>query len=151
MGHFDGIEKAKIFGTGVYLQPDQLYKLKVLKTEVIKTREKGDAFIADFEVIESTSPQDPVGSTRNMYISLLKNKDTAFSNIVQFLVAALGVDYSTPDGKKFAEEDIIPGAKALLDEACEKNTLASKVVRCQSQSKTSKENRAYTRLNFSPG
>ena len=151
MGHFDGIEKTKIFGTGVYLQPDHLYKLKITKTQVIKTREKGDAFVADYEVLESDSAQDPVGSTRNLYVSLLKNKDTAFSNICQLLIAALGVDYSSPEGKRLADAEIIPSAESLLNEATEKNTLAGKVIRCQTTSKLSKEGKTYTRCVFSPG
>src|SRR4029077_11909642 len=116
------------------------------------TREKGRAFVADFEVLESTCDKDPVGTTRNLFILMDKNVDTAFSNICAFLVAAFGVDYSTPEGKRLADTEIIPSAGTLLDEATEKNTLAGKVVRNKTTSKLNKEKtNTYTRNQFSPG
>lgn len=89
------IKDAQVFGRGQYLKPGN-YKLRVLKMFTIRTRKKGDAFIVDFEVIESDNPEIKVGSTRNWYQGL-GDEDIAFPAIKEFMLRLFGFEEDEGD------------------------------------------------------
>ena len=98
------VGKAKIFDKGSYLEPGK-YKLKLLKCFTLETRNKGDAFIAEFEVLESDNDDIQVGSTKNWYQGV-RDKDIAFSSIKEFMKYLMQVDESDEENWEEFEEKL---------------------------------------------
>lgn len=97
------LKNAEVFGRGQYLKADFSYKLKLLKMFTIKTRNKGEAFIVDFEVMESTCPEIPAGQVRNWYQSLA-DESIAFPAIKEFLLFLFDIDQSDEEAVEEFEE-----------------------------------------------
>lgn len=86
-------------GKGVYLE-EGTHELEVADWKAIETRKKGDAFIIDFKVINSTTHEP--GTIRNVYIAA--NNDMAPQKIKAILIALAGY-HLTADAEKIAGED----------------------------------------------
>lgn len=116
MGGFNWkkIGGAQIFGRGRYLK-DGNYKLTILKMYTIETRNKGSAFIVDFNVNESDNPDIQEGQKRNWY-QALKDKDIAFSAIKEFMLAAFSIDQSNEDELKEFEDGLDEMMEEFADE-----------------------------------
>ena len=87
MGIFGKINEATYSDGGVYVLPG-VYRFKIRNVLYKRTRQQKDAFIAEFEVLESTNPERPVGSTCSWMVTL--DKEPALGNIKQFLAEAMG-------------------------------------------------------------
>lgn len=113
-----GVGRAELFEKGKYLNPG-LYTLSVKKTIFKATRKSGDAFIVEFEVLESSDEENhPVGSTCTWYQGL-RDKEVAFPAIKDFMRNLLGID---PDDKK-AMEEFANGIDSTLKQAIDKPDL----------------------------
>ncbi len=146
-GYFKGLDKAETYGRGNYMDADKLYKLKVVRTFIQETKAKGDAFIAEFEVVESNSDKHPKGTKVSWYQSLL-SKDIAYAELKKFMYAVLGVD-ENKDSKRIATE-IDPGLDEAMNEAVNTNALEGAVIKCQTQGITTKaKGLPFTRHNWS--
>ena len=106
---FSGLKNAKPSDKGIYLSPGE-YDVEILKVQIIKTRGKGDAFVADFKVTaaseklaEGQAANHPVGSTRNYYQGLA-DTDIAWPELKRFTYAVLGA--STAEDKAKVDENI---------------------------------------------
>lgn len=151
MSKFAGLRKATLGPSRYpYLEPEQKYKLRLTKTYVIETRDKGDAFIAEFDILESTSPNLKPGTKASFYQGMVK-KDTAFGSIKGLTYAVLGLDpEKTADAKKIAEE-VDPVIEAELDRAIETNHMAGATLGCQTVTRVSKTTgKPYTAHNWLP-
>jgi hypothetical protein len=84
------INEAKLTQGGVYFNPGFHYLLSVHKMHIVETRDKGDMFVADFQILESDDPNRKVG-TKASFAQLLNN-DMAGINIKSLLVALSGID-----------------------------------------------------------
>jgi hypothetical protein len=134
--YFAGMKEAKTNERNDYLDADQKYLLKIVKTHVFETREKGDAYIAEFEIVKTTStnPKMAPGRTVSWYQSLTK-KDIAFGAIKLFCFAALGLDRVKDEEQiKKTNEQIEP----LMQESVQKNSFADALVVCETSSRESK-------------
>ena len=145
--YFKGLREAKISDRPPYFEPNQTYEVKLLKTFVLETREKGDAFIAEFEVIKSSSPNQRPGSVVAFYQGLTK-KDVAFANIKQLVYAVLGVD-PTKDADKIARE-VDPEIENEMQKAIEKNHMAGARVKCVTSTRKSQKGVDFTQHRWSP-
>jgi hypothetical protein len=136
--YFKGMAEAKITDRNDYLEPDQKYVLKIKKTFVFATRNKGDAFIAEMEVVSTTSKSAKMapGRTVSWYQSLTK-KDVAFSAIKLFCYAALGVARTDANAETLKEID--KKIEPLMQEAVEKNSFVNTLVECETASRIAKE------------
>jgi hypothetical protein len=116
MGSFNWkkIGGAQIFGRGRYLK-DGEYKLTILKTYTIETRDKGPAFIVDFTVNESDNPEILVDQKRNWY-QALKDKDIAFPAIKEFMLALFGIDMADKEQLEEFEAGLDEMMEAIADE-----------------------------------
>lgn len=147
MGYFDGLRDAKVFEKGTKMEPrpetlalgqckmtdTYFYKLKVLRTFVKPTREFGDAFIADFEILETDSPHK-VGTEVSWFQSLQK-KDIAFGAIKEFFYGVGGVDLQDKEARAVADKTI----EKEMSDAVEKNSIAGEVVYVTTSLKLTKE------------
>lgn len=138
MGVFGGIKGAKYSEGGVYLVPG-VYRLKILICKYIKTAQHSgakDAFVAEFEVLESNVADRPSGSTCSWMVTL--DKLPALGNIKQFLLACL------PD----ATEDQIDESAVEFVVNEQKNPLKDYIVRCSAVNIKTKANRDFTKCKF---
>ena len=115
---FAGMETAKQMHAGQHFKGEGNFELL---TKSMKTNEgnKGKFFIAEFEVLKSTSPQDPVGCTRSWAIPLTGEKSKySFGDIKSLVFAICGTD-----PKSVPPPEVDPGshneAKALVCAACD--------------------------------
>ena len=104
MGMFDGIEGASSSKGGVYLLPGN-YLLAVQAAKIGSSRNKGDFFVVEFEIVSSDNPERPVGS-RVSWMTM-KNNDAFLGNVKGFAQAALDM----------AEDDITAeDIEAMIDD-----------------------------------
>lgn len=108
--NWKNLKNANIFGKGNYLPPGN-YKLKLLKMFSKGTRNKGEALIVDFEVVESDNDKVPVGQKRNWYQGL-QDQDVAFPAIKEFLLSLLAIDQDDEEEMGRFEDKI----EALMEE-----------------------------------
>lgn len=117
------IGKVDIYGgTGSYFPPDGEFKLKVLKTFGLETRKSGDAFIVDFEVLESDVESVKVGSKKNWYQGL-SNQDVAFPSIKKFMLELLQIDVEDEEQMEEFEENLPDLMEQVGDEAWNKDNV----------------------------
>lgn len=87
---FAGMEKAESFGSGQYVKGEGKFRLRS-KAIKYNTGYKGSFFISEFEVVQTTNPENPVGCTRSYVVSLDKKNRYAFGDIKK-LVFAMAMD-----------------------------------------------------------
>lgn len=114
MGYnWKSLKNAEVFGRGQYLKPGK-FRLKLNKMYTIATRKKGNALIVEFEVLESSTEQIPVGGVRNWYQGLA-DQDVAFPAIKEFLIELFGID-QTDESQVAMFED---GLDELMEECAD--------------------------------
>lgn len=110
---FAGMATAKINGSGTYMD-DGLYVVE-LKQVIAKASDNplkpGNNFICEFEILESSNPKHPVGSTGSWVLSLAN--PYAMGNISELVIAALGHE-NTKDNHANAD---IRGQVAIVTRA----------------------------------
>lgn len=87
---FAGMDKAAMFGSGQYFSEGN-YRVAT-KSLKVNNGFKGLCFIAEFEVLESTSAKDPIGATRSWVVKMGATNKNAFSDIKSLIFALTGVD-----------------------------------------------------------
>src|SRR5579859_5721610 len=134
--YFKGLKEAKTFSKGVYFLQDVQYDLIVRKMYVIETQDKGDAFIAEFEVEACSDPRHPKGFTVSYYQGLV-NKNVAFGQLKLLMYAIAGKDPANPND----QVDITAINEEIEEEmakAVEENSLEGFRVRCQTKKAVTK-------------
>ena len=154
---WSNIGKAKVWGKqGRYFPPGGEFKLKVLRTYTIRTRNKGDAFIADFEVLESDHDDVEVGKVYNWYQGM-QDEDIAFSSIKGFMLALLGIDDEDEEEMEEFDEKL----PKLMEEAGsdhwntqkaepEDHPLHGQTVALSTSHKTTKDDKDFTVHDWEP-
>lgn len=137
MGHFTGINKVEVGNTYAYIEEGDL-TLKINNVQLKETRDKGDSYIVDFEVLQSNNEGNPVGSKPSWYQSIIK-KDIAFGQITKFLEAATNTSIKDEHREDLAEASIASD-----------QPLRGKVVRVKAENVISKAGGTYTRVKFFP-
>lgn len=136
MGWKDDVGTAKPSQRGVRIG-EGTFLLKTEKCTSFKSRKGEEAFIVDFEIMESTSAEHPVGSKRNWY-QQITGKDSAAGNIQSYAVAASGLD---PTDEKRIAAEFAPAAVAIMDAACgDEQLFRGKLVRLVAKKDKTKPN-----------
>lgn len=133
-----GLKDAKASKRGVYLD-EGTYLLKVKNTLWVTPFDGPEAFVAEFEVVESTNKEKhPIGSERSWYRGM-RFKDSALGEVKSFTYATLSLDESVPeDREKMAKVD--EHIEELVERAINQNTFAGKLIRCDvSKGKSTKK------------
>lgn len=85
------INEARSTGGGVYFE-EGTHEAKIVSWKSIQTRQKENALVVDFQIVESNNPSHRAGSIRNFYAG---EKDDMFDAKVRgLIVAAAGVSES---------------------------------------------------------
>ena len=117
---WSGIGKVKVYGNqGKYLPPDGEFKLQILKTFTKKTRNKGDAFIVDYKILESDHDDVKEDQVYNWFQSL-SDEDIAFPAIKGFMVNLLAIDEEDKEQVKEFEDSLEDLMEDVSDEKWEK-------------------------------
>lgn len=125
---FDGIDKIKVGNQSGTPLTEGEYLLKITDVQHLRTLKKGDAFIAEFEVVETSDPQKhPVGTKRSWYQSM-QNQPVAIDKIKKFMLAVLGYEPKRDEQRITTEVD--PYIKAWTAAACTQKILNNQQVRC---------------------
>ncbi len=88
---FAGMDKAQMMAGGQYVKGEGKF-LACSKGFKINSGYKGTFLIFEFEVLESTSPEDPAGCTRSKVIELSAKNKYAFSDTKSIVFALMGHD-----------------------------------------------------------
>ena len=145
MGMFKGVNEAKVYDKGVYMEPGHNWVLKFEKAIAKETRASGNAFIVEFSVIESTCSAAPPGAKRTWFQSM-KDKDVAFGAIKEFMRALCNVN---PDSKHEVEE-FDNGLEEILELATEfegdadQHPLVGCKIRCETRTVKTKKGEDFT-------
>ncbi len=122
---FEGIENIKVGSQRIPRLTEGEFVLDVQDVIWFSTREKGDAFIVEFSVRETSDPTNhPVGCKRSWYQPMIYNKDAATLEIVKFMYAALG--YEPGRDKDRIAAEVTPNIRATTNAACKQKTMNGK-------------------------
>lgn len=141
---FEGLEKAELHVRGSYFLEGN-YVVEIENTIAKKTRKSGEALIVECRVLKSDNGAIPVG-VKKSWVQPTRNVDTALPNILNFLLAALGLDH-TVDAEKIKTE-IMPNASAIMKEAVTKNSFKGERVLLEVKTVKTKEGRDFSRHSF---
>lgn len=121
---FQGIETVVPGNTGGTPLTEGDYLLRIEDVIFLNTQMKGDAFIVEYTIVESSSPKEPVGAKRSWYQSMT-NRPVAMGEIVKFMYAALGYEQKRDEARIATE--VTPNIKAWTNAACKEKILNGKV------------------------
>ncbi len=115
---FDGIENITVGNQGGTPLTEGEYLTEIADVQYLKTQLKGDAFIVEYIVKESSDPaKHPIGSKRSWYQNM-KNMPVALSEITKFVYAVAGYEAKRDEARIAAE--VTPHIKAWTNAACRK-------------------------------
>lgn len=141
---------AKMFETGIYLQPGGLYEAKVSKLLVKNTRKGKRLFICEMVITKSSNEKDPVGAKRSWTQDMAA--DAAWSSIKGFMYALLGFNWDTD--KEYINAKDPTGAKieSIAEEAVgDTNPLKDRPFAVQTVGTITKVSKQpFTRHDFTP-
>lgn len=139
--YFKGLGQAKTFERGSPFRQEGSYLLKIKKCILKQTRDKGPAFIAEFEVLETSTPnEDPKGVTRSWF-QKLQDKDVGFGAVKEFMYGVIGVN--TQDAAAVAKADLT--IEDDIADACDNNEMEGQLVKLETTKVTTKKNQPFTR------
>lgn len=150
MSIIDDINSAPMGDTGgQYLPPKFLGKVRVESVQEYKTRTKGDAFIAELEVVESNLPEVAVGG---VYSWFQKMNESAPREIKNFLAACKGFDPYAPGAadafsRAFPKKELAELYAAAVGEG---NALGDTVLSVETYGKKTKAKTDFTVHRFTP-
>jgi hypothetical protein len=146
-GLWDGIEDVPVFTRGTWFSPNFQGTVKIVRCRVQITRKKKIQFLAECEVLSSTSAQDPTGASRTWFQNQNENYLSALKS---FAHAVLGVDDRSPEGaQKAAAVDRY--LKAVMNYvAGAPNGFGGFVVNLTTTNTTKQDGGLFTRHDWSP-
>lgn len=147
MGAFAGLRDAKIFERGTPLSVGK-FKVEITKCQVLRTRAKGDAFIVEFKILESSDTvKHPLGSIRSWYQSL-QDSTIAFGEIKAFAAAVLGIP---PSDKEAIRTKVDPEIETIMERAISaEQALKGAKVAVECTHKLTKAGKDFTRHDWAP-
>lgn len=99
---FSRIDTAEIFSSGNYMH-EGVYVVET-KNILVKDGHKGQSFIVEFTILESSNEQHKVGTTGSWIVKFAWKQ--TFGNITKFVMALLG---KNPNDKKLQEDPKLRG------------------------------------------
>lgn len=130
MGLWDGLDTAQTYDRGTFLKPGR-YTLKIKNCIDKMTVKSGQAFIVEFEVVETSDPANhPVGSTCSWF-QKMSNRQVALGAVKEFMAAVYGYPLGDPNYKARFEREVAPQLVAIATAATTSNSLAGQVVKVE--------------------
>lgn len=115
---FDGIELVVVGDQGGTPLTEGEYLVQIEDVIHKKTQKKGEAFIVEYTVVESSEPEKhPIGVKRSWYQSM-QNGPVALGEITKFMYAALGYDAKRDETR--IKTEVTPFLKQMTQAACNK-------------------------------
>jgi hypothetical protein len=160
LDRLDKLENAPVFRQSKYIEVEGKFLCQV-DAIAGNTGEKGEAFIINYSILESSHADVAVGDSFSSVIILDKpgdaNQKMALSNVKAFMFALLGVAKTPKDGDPMHKEATAI-AKACVSEDYAKQLgvapgfLHGKQIRLQTIIKPQKQNPSemFTHMNWSP-
>lgn len=157
--YFNGMDNAKAMGGGQYFKGEGRFRVKT-KRMFVNQGHKGKFYIAEFEVLESTSPSDPVGCTRSWAVPLEGERAKySFADVKNLVFALTGQnpkDVGDPSENPKLHQEATQLVMAACDsEYAKKNKidpldLIDAEVGLETFSKTTRKNQPFTVHVWSP-
>ena len=154
MGHFAGIENAKVFKTGQYFKIGK-YRVKILGVRWVNASVGNKEFVViETEVLESNNVEVPVGAERSQVIDM--TNVMGMSNVKGFVAAISGVDSSASGDLNVAIEKYwagLLGSPLPLSRICDMicsdaNPLAGEEIELECVEVKKKDGDPFTRHNW---
>ena len=143
-----GLKDAQTFERGTFLKPGS-YTLRIVNGLTKNTIKSGEAFIIEFEVLETTDPVNHPVSSKCSWFQKLSNVPVAFGAIKEFLAAVYGYDLRTMKPRFDAEMG--PQIEAIAAAATDgRNFLAGQIVKVQTEQTKTQKQQDFTRHTWSP-
>ncbi len=115
---FDGIESIVVGNQGGTPLTEGEYLVKIEDVQYLKTQRKGDAFIVEFTLEESSDlAKHPTGVKRSWYQNM-KELPIALSEIAKFVYAVAGYDAKRDEER--IKTEVTPHIKSWTNAACRK-------------------------------
>jgi hypothetical protein len=147
---WDGIGNAQLFDRGKYFTDGFNGLVEVRRTLAKATRASGLAFIVEMVVVETNLPEKhPVGWTGSWF-QKMTDKDVAFSAILAWAAAMCGFSVTQ---RQEIDQQLKPHLQEIMTNATnnpETNPFVGKRVRLECTQKKTKNDRDFTRYDFSP-
>lgn len=144
-GTFSGIEAAQFFTRYPFIVPGK-YLLQIDKVKMITTRNKGDAFLIEALVLESTDPVRAPGT--HVTQMFMRSKDSFLSNVKQFAFAVLSRPMEDWDGLSSPAQITGEMVDMLVGED---NPACGIILRVEASEGETKDKRPFTRVNWFAG
>lgn len=129
MGLWDGLDKAEVFERGTFMKPGN-FVLRIKNCIDKTTRKSGRAFIVEFEVLQSSAPEHPVGTTTTWF-QKMADLNVALGAVKEFMAAVYQKDLRNLTEKADFEKNIAPSLPSIADAATSRNALQGHVVGCE--------------------
>ncbi len=146
-----GSAEARTYERGGDL-PEGDYLVKIRACKKLSPVNSCDAFLCEFDVVESSNKDCPVGFFGRWYQRLDK-KIIYEGQLKKFVSAVLGVDLSSDRGQKIFDAKILPKMREIGDKLISaENFFGGKTVRIQARrgSPNEKTGKSYVNLHFLP-
>ncbi len=115
---FDGIESIVVGNQGGTPLTEGEHLVEICDVQHLKTQLKGDAFIVEYTVLESSDQaKNPIGSKRSWYQNM-KNMPVALSEITKFVYAVAGFEAKRDEAR--IKTEVTPFIKSWTNAACRK-------------------------------
>ncbi len=112
---WSGLKDAQTFDRGTFFQPGS-YTLKIVNCLTKQTQKSGEAWIVEFEVLESSNPTAHAVGSKGSWFQKLSNVQVAFGAIKEFVNIACFIITKIID--IFGRCDETPQDIFFLDEFC---------------------------------
>lgn len=143
---FSGVSAAQLSETGNYFPYAKgRYTCAISRVMMKKSRQSGELFTVELEVLESSHPEVFEGETRTWQVKM-SNVDTAPSNLKMFALAMLGVKATDPAGVA----KVLSKIEKALDDACNEGKYNGVNVTVDTDPITTKGGNPFTKLTFAP-
>ena len=149
MSIFAGLKTAEVFQQGNYFDVG-IYDVRVTRCLVKQTLRSGMGFIVELEILSSTNPKHPPGSSASWFQGMSKNPATALSAVKEFVIALQGLDPKKDVDRIKVEID--PSIEQWTEAAIgQQNIFAGKVVHLECFIKKTREKQTdFTVHRWSP-
>lgn len=134
---------------GLYFEPGN-YLARINRCRMIETREKHDAFVAEFEVLESDNEDRPVGCKPALFVDMDgKFPELALGNVTDFVRAGLACCAAQNGEEHPPIESIGLDKETMKAVTGEDNILAGTFIQIYAFNKPTREGRDFTRFDWS--
>lgn len=151
---FAGFNGAKTYASAQYFDLEKdggpgVYVCRAKDIFLKQTRESGPAIIVEWEVVQSSNPGVPIGSTRGD-VSPLNKKDMTAQNLIAMIAALYGFNRNQADHLEVINGQIGPKLETVLKAMCYEKILNDHLVTITTMPHVTRQNKHITKRVYSP-